>query len=131
MEPTEIIPNLYLGNINNSATFDGASICVLETRDTYAQNATWLPIMKNIPSSVEGVTTYVADKKNIDAVAEAIDVLLAAGKKVLVHCYVGMERSPFAVMQYLKTKKGMTEDEAYDLIISKRPIVQRRVWPVV
>ena len=126
MNPSEIIENLFIGNLANSATFDGAVVCVLEWRETYGKNATWIPIMKHIPTSNPEVTTYMADEKQLNVAAEAIESLLSANKKVMVHCAVGMERSPLVVAWYLHTKKGMSLDEAYSLIISRRSFVQRR-----
>ena len=49
--------------------------------------------------------------------------------KVVVHCAMGMERAPLAVVGYLVKYQSMTIDESYELIISKRPIVcDRRYW---
>ncbi len=49
--------------------------------------------------------------------------------RVVVHCAMGMERAPLAVVGYLIKYQKMTIDEAYDLIVSKRPIVcDRRHW---
>lgn len=121
----EIIPHLFLGNINNSAVFDGIVITVIgdfgedKHKETLAQNATWIPILKHLPQEI-------ASKDQLNACAEAIESSLDTGKDVLVHCWVGMERSPLAVAWFLHKKRGMTMDDAYNLIISKRPFVQRR-----
>ena len=131
MNPSEIIPNLFIGNINDSLVFDGDVITVVHHNEKYtlAKNATWLPVLEYHPSAVPGaIDEEYANRKNCDAVAEAIDTLLQAGRKVLVHCLVGMERSPFAVAYFLQKKRGMGYNEAYDLIISKRPFVQRRAY---
>lgn len=49
--------------------------------------------------------------------------------KIVVHCAMGMERAPLAIVGYLTKYKELTIDEAYELIISKRPIVcDRRIW---
>jgi hypothetical protein len=55
----------------------------------------------------------------------AIDEFLQAGP-VLVHCLAGRERSPFVVATWLCERRGLTLDEAYGFIISKRPIVEGR-----
>jgi Dual specificity phosphatase, catalytic domain len=55
----------------------------------------------------------------------AIDEFLKAGS-VLVHCLAGRERSPLVVTTWLCERHGFSLDEAYGLIISKRPIVERR-----
>ena len=124
--PSEIIPNLFVGNLVDSAGFKGKSICVLEQRETFAENATWIPILTYLPASVEGVTIPRADKKQLDTAADVIESLLASDSKVLVHCAAGIERSPLVVVWYLHTKAGKTIDNAYELVLSKRSIVQRR-----
>jgi len=43
---------------------------------------------------------------------------------VMVYCQMGISRSATIVMAYLMTEKGMTYDEAYALLVSKRPIVK-------
>ena len=49
--------------------------------------------------------------------------------RVVVHCAMGMERAPLAVVGYLMKYKALTVDEAYELIVPKRPIVcDRRIW---
>ena len=49
--------------------------------------------------------------------------------RVVVHCAMGMERAPLAVVGYLTKYQNMTIDDAYELIVSKRPIVcDRRHW---
>jgi Dual specificity phosphatase, catalytic domain len=55
----------------------------------------------------------------------AIDEFLETGS-VLVHCVAGRERSPLVVATWLCERRGLTLDEAYRLIISKRPIVEGR-----
>jgi protein-tyrosine phosphatase len=127
--PNEIIENLFVGDMMDSMNFDGMSICVLEQRDTLAKNATWIPILTYLPTSVDGVTIPKADKKQLDAAAEVIDSALQGGKKVLVHCAAGIERSPLTVVWYLHRKKNMSIEDAYNLVIDKRSIVQRRdLW---
>ena len=49
--------------------------------------------------------------------------------KVVVHCAMGMERSPLTVMWYLTKYHNKTIDEAYDMIRQVRPVVlDRRDW---
>ena len=51
------------------------------------------------------------------------------GRKVVVHCHMGMERSVLAVAWWLHSYKNMSLDEAYGLISQKRPIaLDRREW---
>ena len=49
--------------------------------------------------------------------------------KIVVHCAMGMERSPLTVVWYLHTKLGKTLDEAYDIVMKARAsVVDRRHW---
>ena len=52
---------------------------------------------------------------------EIIDKSLTENKPVLVHCYAGRQRSASLIAAYLIYKYNYTLDEAYKLIISKRP----------
>lgn len=64
-----------------------------------------------------------ASPKQLDIVANMIDAQLKTGKKVLVHCAAGMERSPLAIMWYLMRKKGMDLKDAYSFVKARRPMV--------
>ncbi|MGH7901441.1 MAG: dual specificity protein phosphatase family protein, partial [Thermodesulfobacteriota bacterium] len=84
----------------------------------------WIPILK-----YDDNRDAFADRKQLDVVVEVIHSALKRGQKTLVHCGAGIERSPLAVVYYLCKKKGMTIEQAYKLVISKRSIVQdRRSW---
>ena len=49
--------------------------------------------------------------------------------KVVVHCAMGIERSPLTVVWYLNKYCGLTLDEAYALVRKARPVaVERRYW---
>ena len=51
------------------------------------------------------------------------------GRKVVVHCHMGMERSVLAVAWWLHSYKNMSLDEAYEVIRQKRPVaLDRREW---
>ena len=58
-----------------------------------------------------------------DAVAW-IDAQLADGRTVLVHCAKGRGRSATVLAAYLMRERGMTFDEANDLLQSKRALVK-------
>ena len=71
----------------------------------------------------------LANVKVLDEFADFVDKLLSEGRKVLVHCAMGVERSPLAVVWYLHKKKGMSIPEAYAFVKSKRSVVaDRTVW---
>jgi hypothetical protein len=49
--------------------------------------------------------------------------------KVVVHCAMGIERSPLTVVWYLHKYMCLTLDEAYALVREARPVaVERRYW---
>ena len=58
-----------------------------------------------------------------DAVAW-VDAQLAEGRAVLVHCTKGRGRSATVVAAYLMRKRGMTFDEANELLHSRRALVK-------
>ncbi len=58
-----------------------------------------------------------------DAVAW-IDAQLADGRTVLIHCAKGRGRSATVLAAYLMRERGMTFDEASDLLRSKRTLIK-------
>lgn len=115
---TEIIANLFVGDmVDAKSGFDGLIICMLEEKPLdEPANATWIPFLAEGPRS-------------LDIAAGIIDAALAGGRRVLVHCGAGSERAPLTVAWFLHTHRAMTLDEAYAILIDKRPIVQdRRFW---
>ena len=69
-------------------------------------------------------------RETVDLVSDTIQrELRHNGRKVVVHCHMGMERSVLAVAWWLHSYKNMSLDEAYGLISQKRPIaLDRREW---
>jgi len=124
----EIIPNLFLGDMvdGRDAPTDIEVLCVM-----------WY-VEPCIPArSSQMVTTlYVSvgntgsgvPPKAMDEAAEWIHNHLRNDTKVLVHCAVGMERSPLTIAWYLNRFCNMSYKEAYELMIEKRPIVEGRTY---
>ena len=116
-QESEIIAGLYVGDLQDAQKFAGTIISVLPD---VPENEP--PHAINMPFLAEGLLT-------LEKTAVLIDEELAQGRRVLVHCEEGCERAPLVVAWFLKTKRGMTLDEAYALLKSKRPIVEdRRRW---
>jgi predicted protein tyrosine phosphatase len=113
----EIIANLFVGDLQDAGRFDGIIISVLpELLESEPRRAILMPFMAN-------------GRATLDSTAAVIDAALERNQRVLVHCEEGCERAPLAVAWFLKTRRGMTLDEAYALMKSRRPIVQdRRRW---
>jgi protein-tyrosine phosphatase len=114
---SEIISNLFVGDLQDAQKFEGTIISVLpDLPDDEPWQALHLPFLANGIASLDGA-------------ARIIDDALALGQRVLVHCEEGCERAPLVVAWFLKTRRGMTLDEAYALLQRKRPMVRdRRRW---
>ncbi len=124
---SEIIEGLFVGDLFDAhvlAKRGHSVVCVLEYyRVDEPRGAFWIPIL------VPTLNGYRAEKQQLELAADTIQALLDKGQKVLVHCLQGIERSPLTVAFYLHTKKGMSLDEAYALLMSKRPqVADRRLW---
>ena len=109
---SEIIPQLYVGDLQDAQKFAGMIISALPDRlEAEPAHAVWLPFLKN------GWAT-------LDSMAALIDYALQLGLRVLVHCEEGCERAPLTVAWFLHRRRGMTLDEAYALMRRQRPIVE-------
>lgn len=114
---SEIIPNLFVGDLQDVQKFAGTIISVLPD---LPEDEPWQAL--HLPFLANGI-----DSLNI--AAKIIDDALTLGQRVLVHCEEGWERAPLVVAWFLKVRRGMTLDEAYALLQSRRPMVRnRRRW---
>jgi hypothetical protein len=126
MEPgaSEILPNLFIGNWIDAQEFDGERLNVRDG-ETYPGMTYHVETLIPVPPKHEAL--YCVSRAKLDLAASIISERLAAGKKLLVHCLVGMERSPLAVAWWMvKTGKHATLSEALAFIKTKRPIVKDR-----
>jgi len=106
----EVISNLYIGEETEIAEIQ--------------KYKSWTPVDARVIISAG----YRA-KKNLEGcrmLAHTIHTLRLLGKKVVVYCDCGMERSVLAVTYYLMILKGWDYDKAFDFIKSKRGCVQYR-----
>jgi len=69
-------------------------------------------------------------RETLDELATVINEYLNnTDNKIVVHCAMGVERSPLTVVWYLHNYRGMTLDKAYELVRQARPVaVERRHW---
>lgn len=116
-QESEIVSNLFVGDLQDAQKFAGAIINVLpDVPDGEPARAIHVPFL------ADGV-------ESLERTAALIDELLMRGDRVLVHCEEGCERAPLVVAWFLKTRRSMTLDGAYALLKSRRPIVEdRRRW---
>jgi len=122
----KIIENLYVGSIHDAIQFrqdkmDAVILCVLENRpDDEPFKAYHIPII------TESGHVHM---DQLDHIAFFLETLLDKETECLVHCAAGIERSPLAVAYYLKYSKGISIEEAYQIVKQGRPQTQdRRVW---
>ena len=114
---SEIITGLFVGDLQDAQCFDGMIISVLpDVHENEPARAIQIPFLAN-------------GRATLDSTAALIDAALNLGQRVLVHCEEGCQRAPLVVAWFLKTRRGFTLDEAYELLKRQRPIVEdRRRW---
>jgi len=114
---SEIVPGLFVGDLQDAQRFDGTIISVLpDVPEAEPPQAIHMPFLADGVNSLERTAALIDDE-------------LALGHRVLVHCEEGCERAPLVVAWFLKTRRCMTLDQAYALLKSRRPIVEdRRRW---
>jgi hypothetical protein len=114
---SEIITNLFVGDLQDAQRFDGMIISVLPD------------IPRGEPKRAIQIPFLANGRATLDSTAALIDAALALGQRVLVHCEEGSERAPLVVAWFLKTRRGFSLEEAYTLLTARRPIVRdRRRW---
>ena len=70
-------------------------------------------------------------RSDLDELAALINKILTESDKakIVVHCAMGMERSPLTVVWYLHKYQDKTLDEAYQIVEAAREsTVDRRNW---
>jgi hypothetical protein len=114
---SEIIANLYVGDLQDARKFDGIIISVLaDVPAGEPARSIQMPFLAN-------------GRASLDSTAAVIDAALALNQRVLVHCEEGSERAPLVIVWFLNRRCGMSIDDAYKLLIAKRPIIRdRRKW---
>jgi len=117
----EVIQGLFIGSIVDVQNKDiDIKICVLNENEVCPNGTIHIPILKMKDTMID----YLS-KNNLDRIADIIDDALKSGKKVLVFCMAGIDRSPFAVVYYMMTKKNMMAHEAYNMIKQKRKLINQ------
>jgi protein-tyrosine phosphatase len=125
MEPTEIIPGIFLGNAYNASN---------NSTLQYYKIKTIVNVSKEIPNSFEGRYNYYrvpiqddSEHHISDFIQEILEFLNSTTidneNAILIHCYMGSSRSASVVLLYLITKLQYDFDTALTLIKTKRPIV--------
>ena len=75
----------------------------------------------NYDNNFKGTLNRVSNK-----IGEVLD---DTDRSVVLHCAMGMERAPLAVVWYLHNNEGLSIEDAYKDVISARPIAcNREQW---
>lgn len=129
----EIIRGLWIGDRFDAESWVGESICVLRDDEiiTPPDSCRKASVRFPLASARNNNTNVIISHRELDTVAGVIMRMLVSSGRVLVFCNSGSERSPLAVAWYLHLYQGYNLDDAYRLLISKRPIIQdRRHWVI-
>lgn len=120
---TEILPNLYLSSRQSAmkaATYRQYGISAVLSLTTNNINYPDNVISKHF--HVQDSFFYIL-KQTLDDGIEFIEKMMAEGRKILVHCEVGVSRSASAVIAYLMKSQKMIFRDAYLYCKERRPIV--------
>jgi atypical dual specificity phosphatase len=124
--PTQILPNLYLGSAFNAYDIDqlnriNANVIINVTKeiDNFFEsnlNFTYYkyPISDDNTEPIANILQNTYDK---------IDLHLERGDCVFVHCYMGASRSASVVINYLMKAKLQSYNYAYNFVKNVRPVV--------
>ena len=126
----EIIPNLWIGSEG-----DSKSASFFKKHDirlvVNATNNIPIKASKDVQSYRVPVDDHPSENdtmlRHLPLVVLAIDDVLKYGHGVLVHCRAGMQRSAAVVAGYLMWKRGMTADQVFEFINSRK---HETFWPV-
>ena len=120
MSCSEILPNLYICNdtyaLENGALYDFVVNCTLSLPLPENTRSIRIPIQDD-PFDSLPLFQILRDT----SVLQDIDDVLFGGKRVLVHCQAGAQRSPAVVACYLIKFHGMTVSDVQSFIKRKRP----------
>lgn len=117
----KVAPRLYVGNFEACSVFDGFCINVTE-RPCVNDHCTHMRIM--------GVSKESwASKDVLTQITGLVSALLLnTDKNVLLHCYVGMERSALAATWFLHQTEGLSLQDAFAKVKAGRDIAADRLF---
>jgi len=126
---SRIFGDVWVGNLEAAENcYNQPGWTVIDVREDErtprARNVVQAPLL-----GWDGPNTPAASPARLERACAAIDAALAAGNRVMVHCWMGRERSPLAVVHWLMTRHGMHINSAYDLLKNQRRwVLDRREW---
>jgi len=126
MDADEILPGLWLGNKHAAANTNFLRKhdirvvfnCTKQLPfDPTIRRSYRVPVDDNLqPAEISNMETWAPE------IIYKLFMERKAGRKVLVHCHAGMQRSAAVVAMYLIAVYGFTADEAMSFIHKKRDI---------
>jgi len=112
----QIIPNLYLGDLNKALDSQKEFDIIIN-----------LSGYDYFPLAPTKIYTFDIDDHSSSDIIEPINLFLpiideglSLNKKILVHCLMGLSRSPSIIVAYLMKKNSWSFDEAVKFVNSKR-----------
>jgi hypothetical protein len=127
---TEIVPNLWIGNYQDTTVpafiknFDVIMNCTknlpfpLDELCCAGVKQVRLSVEDNLePAELEALYRY------LDKATQFIHANIMQGRRVLVHCFAGKQRSASVIVAYMIRYFRMNLEDASRTIQSKRPIV--------
>ncbi len=120
-DPSEIISGLYIGN-DKCALYHG------EEFDLVINCTSSLPLQKNTKTIRIAIDDDPFDSVPLYQILRDTDILndihntITNGKRVLVHCQAGAQRSPAVVACYLIVYHKYTPHDAVEFIKSRRKV---------
>ena len=125
----EIIDHIFVGTLEDAvqtaSTYpDWIILCVLEQRPANEPAcAIHVPLLEISPDGP------VINQIRLEIACDIIDNAYTNGYNILVHCQMGIERSPLTVAYWLATRQYISLDNAYKILKLQRPVVEdRRSW---
>ncbi len=115
MTASKVIDRLYIGDWQ-------------EARDASVPNLVKVTVAKGSPFTGDFFfplvdTDDAHNGQELWKAVEKVDQLMSQNRIVLVHCVSGVSRSCVVIMGYLATRRGMSLDEALDIVRKARPAV--------
>lgn len=93
------------------------------------------PELKNVTSDFDNITIEFNIGMGLETALERCanhiqnKLTQDPDTRIVIHCAMGMERSPLAIVWYLHRKQKLSLDDAYEKVVEARPIVlDRRGW---
>ena len=121
-----VLPNLGVTGAEGADTGIDKGYFVINVADELYNGAT-------VKMPIEPKAWSIGNKgsvlQTLNQIVDTMQIAMDSGKKVVVHCSMGMERSVLATVWYLTRTQGLNLDNAYGLVRSIRPIAtDRREW---